>query len=98
MQTAQLIATEIFCTHYQAEVSFVRTLHQSGLIELVVVDETEFIPEDELQKLEKLVRLHYDLHINVEGIETINHLLSKIEIMQQEMLGLRNRLSIYEGE
>jgi hypothetical protein len=44
-----------------------------------------------MQKLEKFVRLHYDLDINLEGIETINYLLEKIEKMQREILELRNK-------
>src|SRR3954462_2312134 len=96
MQTAHLIAADVFCTHYNAEFTFISSLHQSGLIEIVTVDETPFIQEDDLQKLEKIIRLHYDLHINVEGIETVINLLSRIETMQQEMSTLRNRLGIYE--
>ena len=93
---AQLIKAEIFCTHYHAEVSFINSLHESGIINLIVVDETPFIQEDDLQKLEKMVRLHYDLHINAEGIETIFNLLDKLENMQQQLLVMRNRLSLYE--
>ena len=47
---------------------------------------------DEIHKLEKFVRLHYDLDINIEGIETINHLLEKIEEMQKEIVRLRNKM------
>jgi len=93
---AQLIKAEVFCTHYHAEVGFIHTLHDSGLIELVIVDDTPFIQEDELHKLEKIVRMHYELHINVEGIETVINLLDKIEDMQQQMNILRNRLGLYE--
>ncbi|HWB25825.1 MAG TPA: chaperone modulator CbpM [Chitinophagaceae bacterium] len=93
---AQLIAANTFCAHYHAEVSFIHSLHESGLIELITVDETEFIQEDDLQKLERLTRLHYELQINTAGIETIVHLLDKLEIMQQEIAGLRNRLGLYE--
>jgi hypothetical protein len=38
------------------------------------------------------VRLHYDLDINIEGIETINHLLEKIEEMQREIAHLKNKI------
>jgi hypothetical protein len=96
MQTAHLIKADVFCTHYNAEFTFIHSLHQSGLIEIVTIDETPFIQEDDLQKLEKIVRMHYDLHINVEGIETIINLLNRLENMQQEMAALRNRLGIYE--
>jgi len=96
MQTTQLIAAEVFCTHYNAEITFIRSLQQSGLIEIITVNEAPFIQEDDLQKLEKIMRLHYDLHINIEGIETILELLTRVETMQQEMAVLRGRLGIYE--
>jgi hypothetical protein len=43
-----------------------------------------------------MVRLHYDLGINLEGIETIFHLLERIESLQHEMLNLKKKISFYE--
>jgi hypothetical protein len=65
-------------------------LEDSGLIRVTAVEHTSYIPLDEIQKLEKFVRLHYDLEINIEGIETISYLLEKIEDMQKEILNLKN--------
>ncbi|MBC7388403.1 MAG: MerR family transcriptional regulator, partial [Opitutaceae bacterium] len=47
--------------------------------------------------LEKLVRLHFDLNINLEGIETVSYLLQKMNNMQEKILMLSNRLRVYEG-
>ena len=96
MQTEQLIAAEVVCTHYNAEFTFIHALQESGLIDVVKIDDTDFIQEDDLQKLEKIVHMHYGLHINVEGIETVIHLLNKLENMQREVAVLRNRLGLYE--
>lgn len=93
---SQLINAEVICTHYHTEVNFIHQLHDSGLVNLVAIDDTLFIHEDELHNLEKIVRMHYQLHINVEGIETIIHLLNKMESMQQQMTVLRTRLGLYE--
>ena len=41
----------------------------------------------------KFVRLHYDLDINVEGIETISHLLEKIGELQKQILQLKNNVT-----
>jgi len=41
--------------------------------------------------------LHYDLDINMEGMESINHMLEQIDSLQQEIVRLRNRLRIYEN-
>jgi hypothetical protein len=43
-----------------------------------------------------MVRLHHDLHINMEGIASVLHLLDKMAAMQSELDMLRNRLGLYE--
>ncbi|MEP6582730.1 MAG: chaperone modulator CbpM [Ginsengibacter sp.] len=92
MKTEDLIPAKDFCLHHNIEYSFISTLQNSGLINVTSVKRSTYIHIDELHKLEKFVRLHYDLDINVEGIETINHLLDKIEDMQSEIVRLRNSL------
>ncbi len=42
------------------------------------------------------MRLHYDMEINVEGIEAINYLLQRMKTLQAEMVSLKNRLRLYE--
>ena len=91
-----LISTDDFCTHYKVEYSFITSLKEHGLIEITTIDQHSFIDHDHLQNVEKLVRLHYDLDINLEGIEAITFLLNRVKDMQQEILELKNRLSNYE--
>ena len=97
MQTEYLITIEEFCVNHNIEISFIRTLQQTGLIEITTVKETGFIDVAQLQQLEKFIRLYYELDINLEGIETINHLLQRINNMQDEITALRNRLRLYEN-
>lgn len=96
MQQADLIVVTEFCTHHNIEFSFVHTLNQHGLIDIVMIEGTGFIYADQLQYLEKLVRLHYHLDINIEGIETITHLLQCINTMQHQISSLQCRLDLYE--
>jgi chaperone modulatory protein CbpM len=91
-----LISADEFCTCHNIEFSFMRNLQEFGMIELVTRQEVSYIPESQLEKLEKILRLHEDLEINVEGIDAINHLLQKISRMQSEIIQLRNRLRLYE--
>ncbi len=93
MQNEDLIAATEFCAHYNVEYSFIHSLQQFGLIKVTHIQEDGFIPASELSKLEKLVRLHYEMDINLEGIEAITYLLEKVEQMQDEICTLRNRLS-----
>jgi chaperone modulatory protein CbpM len=92
MEQEELIPAEDFCMHYNIEYSFINSLKNSGLISIKSIKRSSYIHSDEIHKLEKFVRLHYDLDINIEGIETIHYLLEKIENMQREIARLRNKL------
>jgi chaperone modulatory protein CbpM len=87
-----LIATTDICTYHEVEYTFITSLQEAGLVELKVVDKTTYIPETDLQKLERMIRLHHELEINIAGIEAITHLLERVEQMQEEMRVLRNKI------
>lgn len=96
MRTESLIAVKQFCVYHEVEDTFITELQHAGLIEVKVINKDHYIPESELQKLEKLIRLHNELDINTAGIEAISHLLQRLEDIQEEMRQLRNRLNAYE--
>jgi len=93
MTEKHLIATADICRYHNVEFTFISSLGEAGLLELTRVDQSTFVPEDDLQKLERMIRMHHELEINIAGIEAITHLLERIERMQDEMRVLRNRLS-----
>ncbi len=97
MQKENLIAVNEFCASHNIEISFISSLQEAGLIKCTTVEESLFIDAEQLQHLEKIVYFHYELDINLEGIETINHLLRRIETLQDEIVMLRNRLRLYEN-
>jgi len=97
MDEKYLVAIDEFCASHKIEISFISSLHQSGLIELTTIRESEFIEVEQLRKLEKFIRLYYELDINLEGIETINYLLQRINSMNDEIRLLRNTLRLYES-
>jgi hypothetical protein len=96
MPAGQLIIAEEFCASHGIEIAFINSLQEFGLIEITVVEEKPFIAESQLQKLEKLMRMHYDLQINLEGIDAIANLLERLNAIQEENKVLRSRLHIYE--
>jgi chaperone modulatory protein CbpM len=96
MQTEEKIPASEFCIHHHIEESFLYSLRDSGLIEIDIIEEKVFVPENQLTQLEKIVRLYYDMDINLEGIETITYLLQRMNEMQRQIVRLNNRLSIYE--
>ena len=97
MRKEHLISAIEFCTIHNIEISFISSLHETGLIEIFTIEETEYFDERQLMQLEKIIRLYYDLGINLEGIETITHMLNRISDMQNEIIVLKNRLRLYES-
>jgi chaperone modulatory protein CbpM len=97
MQSAELIAAGEFCAYHHVELSFIKGLHDSGLIGVIIRDGTILLPADELPALEKFVRWHYELAINFEGIEAIAHLLQRVDGLREENRVLRNRLHGFEA-
>ncbi len=98
MQTEEMIAADEFCKYHQVELTFINSLKDSGLIEISIVEEKVFLPVSQLSHLERLVRLYYEMDINLEGIETITHLLQRMNDMQQQIRQLSARLSRYEHD
>ncbi|HEY5508001.1 MAG TPA: chaperone modulator CbpM [Paludibacter sp.] len=96
MQIENLIALDEFCVKHEIEISFIDSLQQNGLIEITMIENAWFIDSDQLLQLEKFVRFYYELDINLEGIETISHLLECVNALQDELTMLKNRLGIYE--
>jgi hypothetical protein len=97
MQSETIISIQEICMHHDIELSFIFSLKDAGLIEIVTVEDKTCIPADQLAHLEKMIRL-YELDINLEGIETINYLLNRINDMQQEIIMLTNQLNKFENE
>lgn len=96
MDSENMILANEFCAKHHIQVSLISKLHKNGLIEIVTIEETRYIPISQLSELEKIIRLYSELGINLEGIETIIHLLHRIDEMQHEVTALKNRLRLYE--
>jgi hypothetical protein len=96
MQFEDMVPASEFCVHHNIELSFIDSLREYGLVETILIEEKVYLPVSQLGHLEKIVRLHFDLEINLEGIETIAHLLEKVNTLQDRVTMLTNRLKAYE--
>lgn len=96
MSTDSYIAIETLCRYYKVETSFFQGLNEYGLIEITTIEQSPSIHQNEIKNLECIVRLHQDLHINFEGIDTILNLLEKIHDLQSELVATKNRLRVFE--
>jgi len=97
MAAQQLIPANEFCRHHHIEISFLWSLHDCGCIVLIDNDGNNFLEPDEVVTVEKLVRLHYDLHINLEGLEVIQRLLQRQDELTNEITVLRKKLEFHEA-
>ncbi|MFI2741595.1 chaperone modulator CbpM [Zhouia sp. PK063] len=93
MSQSTLISITTFCKSHDIEVTFIHELASYDLVELVKEDNDMYITSAYLPTVEKLMRLHYDLQINMEGLNAIQHLLYKIDGLQQQVQQLQNKLS-----
>lgn len=92
----ELIAITEYCIQYDVEPSFISSLEESGIIMLVIINEEKFINAEQLKEIDKYIHLHYDLQINIEGIDAIRHLLEKVGHMQQEIQQLKKILHLHQ--
>ncbi|MHC0440772.1 chaperone modulator CbpM [Flavobacterium sp. 3-210] len=98
MGSKNLIQIKQFCLYHEIENTFIKDLNSYGLIKIIFEENDEYLEPEQLPAIEKMMRMHYDLNINLEGIDAIYHLLNKIETLQQHLTNTQNKLRIYEEQ
>ena len=96
MNSKNLIQIKQFCIYHEIENTFITELNNYGLVEIIIEEEDEYLHSEQLPAIEKMIRLHYDLNINMEGIDAIYHLLNKIETLQQDLNTTQNKLRLFK--
>lgn len=95
MATEKLVAVKEFCLHHNIQAAFIEELSHHGIIEIVRVKRSGYIPVKNLEMLERVVRIYTQLDVNPPGIATILQLLSQLNRKEEELLELRNELEFY---
>ena len=98
MELKDLIPIIRLCEHYSVETSFFDKLHEEGLISITILKQTSYLHQDKIGDVEKMIRIHQELNINTEGIDAVFNLLQKIDVLQNELNMLHNRLGLYEND
>ncbi len=98
METNNLILIEQLCTHHNIEFSFIDTLQEFGLIDIIIIEDNKYLANEKIKDVEKMMRLHFELDINMEGIDAISNLLQQIDNLQQELISTKNKLRLYERD
>ena len=97
MKIENFIPLKTLVTHYKVELSFFSNLSELGLVEVQTVEQVQYIHQDSIYEIEKMIRMHQELDVNIEGIDVVFNLLQKIETLQKELVEVKNRLRLYEN-
>lgn len=96
MNSEDLILIDLFCLHHGIEVNFIAALKEYGMIKIIVIEEKEYFSLEQLAAIEKIIRLHFDLEINLEGIDVIMNLLNQIDDFKSQLVITQNKLDFFE--
>jgi len=96
MNTTDLVSIQQFCTHYSVPESFITSLFDYELIEIIISEEQQYIHVTQIKNIEKFIRFHYEMDINLEGLDAVSNLLKQVESLKEEIVTLNNRLNFYE--
>ena len=87
MDTELIIFNE-YCQKSHTDPTFIISLEEGGLIEIRTVDGERYLLASQLRELERYSHLYYDL--------SINHMLERMERLQQEVSFLRRQLRRFQ--
>ena len=91
------ISREELVKLYNIEISFFDSLEEAGLVKTLQDNEVKYLLYEELPAFEKFTNWHYDLEINLPGLEVIHRLLNKLEKLQEDNRRL-SRFHMTENE
>jgi len=93
---SSVIKIKEYCSYYNIEPDFVISLEGVGLIETLIIEGERFIHEEQLKDLERYIAWHYEMDINIEGIDALRNMLFNLERLQSEIWHLKEKLRVYE--
>ena len=97
MKTDLIIVKE-YCQACHIDPAFLSLLEKEGLIKVNNIEGEDYLSLSQLYDIERYTRMYYDLSINIEGIDAIQHLLERIKQLQKEVDILKNKLKLYETD
>ncbi len=88
------INIEVFCRFHGVDRAQVFEIAEMGLVHL----DQQLIPEDEVETLERCLRLTNDLGVNVQALDIILQMRKRMEEMRAELEELRMLLKSEKEE
>ena len=96
MNSENYIQIEVYCERTKTPIEFIDDLLEFEMIEVQQIENKIYVEPQYLVEIERIYRLREDLGINMEGIDTLNHMIEKVNRLEKELKLLRDRLTIYE--
>lgn len=96
MNSEKLILVSSLSTHYNIEMDFFIHLSEVNRITITTINESQYIEEDTVFEIEKMIRMHQELNVNPEGIDIVFNLLEKMNHLENELNSIKNKLRLYE--
>ena len=96
MDSENFILVAHYCEQTKTPIDFIDDLLEYGMIEVQKIENKIYVQSQYIIEIERIYRLRQDLGINMEGIDSLNHMIEKINRLEREFKLLRNRLTIYE--
>lgn len=78
------ISREELVRIYNIEITFFDLLEESGLVETEFENDVKYLRYEELSNFERFTTWHYDLEVNLPGLEIIHRLLKQMEDLKNE--------------
>ena len=88
------ISREELVEIYGIEINFFNALQDSGLVKTESENQITYLLFEELPAFERFTNWHYDLEVNLAGLEVLNHLLQKIDDLQAENRRLNRSVNL----
>ncbi|MCJ8154936.1 chaperone modulator CbpM [Chryseobacterium sp. SSA4.19] len=88
------ISREELVKIYNVEITFFDELVEYGLLSVQTENEIHYLMYEDLPVFEKLTNWHYDLEINLPGLEVIHGMLQKMDHLRRKNRELMNKLSV----
>lgn len=95
MKDRKHIPVSDLCQHYAVKQSFFVQLSEHGLVEVHEVNSVQCILEDNLSRVERILRIHQELNVNLEGVDVVLNLLDRVQEMERELNELRNTVRAF---
>ncbi|PQA91101.1 MerR family transcriptional regulator [Chryseobacterium shigense] len=90
---SERISREELVKIYNIEITFFDELVDGGLLNVETENEIHYLLYEDLPVFERFTNWHYDLEINLPGLEVINDMLRKMEDLKRRNRDLMNKLS-----